>query len=109
MTPKGKTMSVSLQVLYPVGNDTHFNHDYYATTHIPLVAQHMGGHIEGTSISKGIAGGPDVPAGYYVVATMVFAGMENLQAALEVAGPVLADIPNFTNSEPKMLIGEVIG
>ncbi|MFY0681588.1 MAG: EthD family reductase [Thalassovita sp.] len=101
-------MSVSLQVLYPVGDDTHFDHDYYAATHIPLVGSHMGEHIESTSISKGIAGGPDVPAGFYVVATMAFAGMDNLQAALEVAGPVLADIPNFTNVEPKMLIGEVI-
>jgi hypothetical protein len=69
----------------------------------------MGAHIQSTSISKGLAGGPDVPAGFYVVATMVFAAMENLQAALEGAGPVLADIPNFTNSEPKMLIGEIIG
>jgi uncharacterized protein (TIGR02118 family) len=102
-------MSVSLQVLYPVGDDTHFDHDYYTATHIPLVGEHMGEHIESTSISKGLAGGPDVPAGFYVVATMVFASMDNLQAALEVAGPVLADIPKFTNTEPKMLIGEVIG
>lgn len=101
-------MSVSLQVLYPVSTDATFDHDYYTTTHIPLVGEHMGAHIQSTSISKGIAGGPDVPAGFYVVATMVFAAMENLQAALEVAGPVLADIPNFTNVAPQMLIGEII-
>lgn len=102
-------MSVSLQVLYPVADNTNFDHDYYTATHIPLVGEKMGSHIESASISKGIAGGPDVPAGFYVVATMVFASMENLQATLEVAGPVLADIPNFTNVEPKMLIGEIIG
>jgi uncharacterized protein (TIGR02118 family) len=102
-------MSVSLQVLYPVSDDSHFDHDYYTATHIPLVGEHMGAHIESTSISKGLAGGPDVPAGFYEVATMVFESMEKLQGALEVAGPVLADIPKFTNSEPKMLIGEVIG
>ena len=102
-------MSVSLQVLYPVADDTQFNHDYYTATHMPLVGEHMGSHIQSTSISKGIAGGPEIPAGYYVVATMTFAGMDNLQAALEVAGPVLSDIPNFTNVEPQMLIGEVIG
>ncbi|WP_299938429.1 EthD family reductase [uncultured Pelagimonas sp.] len=101
-------MSVSLQVLYPVSTDATFDHDYYTATHIPLVGEHMGAHIQSTSISKGIAGGPDVPAGFYVVATMVFAAMENLQAALEVAGPVLADIPNFTNVAPQMLIGEII-
>lgn len=101
-------MSVSLQVLYPFSTDATFDHDYYTATHIPLVGEHMGAHIQSTSISKGIAGGPDVPAGFYVVATMVFAAMENLQAALEVAGPVLADIPNFTNVAPQMLIGEII-
>lgn len=101
-------MSVSLQVLYPVGDDTQFDHDYYTATHIPLVGEHMGEHIVSTSISKGLAGGPDVPAGFYVVATMIFASMENLQATLEVAGPVLADIPKFTNTQPMMLIGEVI-
>ena len=102
-------MSVSLQAIYPVSGDTHFDHDYYAATHLPLVGEHMGSHIQSTSVSKGLAGGPDVPAGFYTIATMVFAGMENLQAALEVAGPVLADIPNFTNVAPQMLIGEVIG
>ena len=101
-------MSVSLQVLYPVGDNTQFDYDYYTTTHIPLVGEHMGAHIDSTSISKGLAGGLDVPAGFHAVATMIFTSMDNLQAALGVAGPVLADIPNFTNSEPKMLIGEVI-
>lgn len=101
-------MSVSLQVLYPVSDDTQFDHDYYAATHIPLAGRHFGEHIDSISVSKGLAGGPDVPAGFYAVATMIFASMDNLQAALEVAGPVLADIPNFTNTEPKMLIGEVI-
>ncbi|AGI66545.1 hypothetical protein OAN307_c08220 [Octadecabacter antarcticus 307] len=101
-------MSVSSQVLYPVGGDTQFDHDYYTTTYIPLVGKHMGEHIDSTSISKSFAGGPDVPAGFYVVATMIFTSMDNLQATLEVAGPVLADIPNFTKTEPKMLIGEVI-
>jgi hypothetical protein len=60
------------------------------------------------AFQKGPTGGPEVPAGFYVVATMIFTGMDKPQAALEAAGLVLADIPNFTNSEPKMLIGEII-
>ena len=101
-------MPVSLQVLYPVGDDTNFDHNYYMATHIPLVDKHMGAHIASVTASKGLAGGPDVPAGFHVIASMTFASMDNLQAALAVAGPVLADIPNFTNTEPQMLIGEVI-
>jgi len=102
-------MSVSLQVIYPVGDGTHFDHDYYAATHLPLVGEHMGPHIESTLVTKGLAGGPDTPAGFHAVATIVFADQDALNAAMAKAGPVLADLPNFTNVQPAMLIGEVVG
>lgn len=101
-------MAASLQVIYHVGDDTHFDHDYYLATHMPLVGQHMGPHIKDVLVTKGLAGGPDTPPGSYAVATMTFADGDALNAALAVAGPVLADIPNFTNVQPQMLIGEVI-
>ncbi len=100
-------MTVSLQVLYPTSDATTFDHDYYLATHMPLVAQHMGAHIQTTQIVKGLAGGPDVPAGFHAVATMTFADQAGLDAALGVAGPVLADIPNFFSGQPMMLIGQV--
>ncbi|MBZ0128705.1 MAG: EthD family reductase [Rhodobacteraceae bacterium] len=102
-------MTVSLQVLYPVAKGTTFDFGYYMETHFPLVDKHMGKHIASISASKGIAGGPDVPPGFHAVATMKFSDMDALQAALGAAAPVLADIPNFTNTEPQMLIGEVLG
>jgi len=101
-------MTASLQVIYPIGADTHFDHDYYLATHIPLVGEHMGAFIQNTLVTKGLAGGPDVPPGSYAVATMTFADGDALNAALGAAGPVLADIPKFTNVQPQMLIGEVI-
>ena len=102
-------MSISLQVVYPVGDNTRFDHGYYRETHLPLVGEHMGAHIESTLVTKGIAGGPDTPAPFHAIATIVFADSAALEAALAVAGPVLADIPNFTDSRPQMLIGEVLG
>ncbi len=102
-------MSVSLQVIYPIGDDTHFDYAYYTATHLPLVGEHMGSHIQSTLVTKGLAGGPDTPPATYAVASILFADQDALNAALAVAGPVLADIPNFTNSQPQMLIGEVIG
>ncbi|MCC5980079.1 MAG: EthD family reductase [Salinarimonas sp.] len=102
-------MRVSLQVLYPVGDNTRFDHSYYRDTHLPLVGRHMGAHIESTLVTKGIAGGPDTPPPFHALATMVFADRAALEAALANAGPVLADIPNFTDSRPQMLIGEVVG
>jgi uncharacterized protein (TIGR02118 family) len=102
-------MAMSLQVIYPITDSTQFDFDYYLGTHMPLVGEHMGPHIESVLVTKGLAGGPDAPPASYAVATMLFADKGALDAAMAVAGPVIADIPNFTNSTPQMLIGEVIG
>lgn len=102
-------MALSLQVLYPVTADTTFDHDYYMTSHVALIGQHMGPHVASTQITKGLAGGPDTPAGYYAIATITFADQAAMDAAMANAGPVLADVPNYYNAQPQMLIGEVMG
>ncbi|WP_417700415.1 EthD family reductase [Pseudophaeobacter sp.] len=102
-------MSVSLQVIYPISEGTTFDYGYYSQTHIKLVAEHMGPHIEKTLVTKGVAGGPDLPPPFYAIATITFADQAAMGAALKGAGPVMADLPNFTNVQPQMLIGDVIG
>lgn len=102
-------MALSLQVIYPITDGTHFDMDYYLGTHMPLVGVHMGPHIAQTLVTKGLAGGPDTPPGIFAVATMTFADQAAMDAAMKASGPVLADIPNFTDSKPQMLIGEVVG
>lgn len=102
-------MSVSLQVLYPIKDGTSFDYDYYFKTHMDVVGQHMGPHIESTLVTKGVADGPDTPPSIYAIATIVFSDQDAMAAAMAVSGPVLADIPNFTNVQPQMLIGEVQG
>jgi uncharacterized protein (TIGR02118 family) len=105
---KGQDMSISLQVLYPVTEDTYFDYDYYLATHMPLVSTHMGPHVSQTLVTKGRAGGPDTPAGFYAIATLVFADQVAMDAAMANAGTVLEDIANFTDTAPQMLIGEVL-
>jgi hypothetical protein len=39
---------------------------------------------------------------------MVFADQAAMDAAMAKLGPVQADIPNFTDVRPEILIGEVI-
>lgn len=102
-------MAVSLQILYPVAPDTTFDYDYYATKHMALVGELMGPHASAVQASKGVAGGPDAPPEYYAIATMIFDTKDKMKAAMAAAGPVSADIPNYTNTKPQMLIGEVIG
>jgi uncharacterized protein (TIGR02118 family) len=100
-------MTLSLQVLYTTENCTTFDHAYYTSKHLPIVTEHMGPHIQETLVIKGLAGGPDTPSGYHVIATMTFADKAALDSAMAAAGPALDDIPNFYSGEPKMLVGEV--
>lgn len=103
-------MALSLQVIYPADDGSKFDMDYYLGTHMPLVGQHMGAHIEQVLLTKGLAGGaPGAPAPFHAVATMTFADQSALDAALSKAQPVIADIANFTDSKPEMMVGEVIG
>ena len=102
-------MAVSVQVLYPVGEDTTFDYDYYLSQHMAIVGDAIGEHIESTLVTKGLAGGPGAPAGYHAIATIVFSNQSAMDAALASVGPALEDIPNFTNTQPQMLIGEVVG
>lgn len=99
-------MAVTLQVLYPISDGSTFDDTYYAKTHMDLVDKYMGAHIDKAIVTKGIAGGPDTPPGFHAIATFVFTDQAALDAALGAAGPVLADIPEFTNVQPKMLIGQ---
>jgi len=101
-------MPVSLQVIYPVAAGTRFDYDYYLSTHMPLVEEHMGPHIEQTLVTKGVAGGPDVPPPYYAVATMVFPDKDAMHKAMRASGPVMKDVANFTDVQPQVLIGKVI-
>ena len=101
-------MSLSLQVLYPTGDNTTFDHGYYMSKHMAIVGEHMGSFFESTLVTKGLAGGPDVPAGFHVIATMTFADQNALDAALAAVGPILADTPNYYNGQPQMLIGSIV-
>ncbi|MBD1545119.1 EthD family reductase [Roseibium aggregatum] len=101
-------MAMTLQVLYPVGPDTTFDYDYYANKHFPIVQEAMGDFIASVHVVKGLAGGPGTAPEFHAIATMNFASKEALESALKASGPALADIPNFTNVQPQMLIGETL-
>jgi len=102
-------MSASVQVLYPAADGTTFDYDYYAATHLPMVLDVWGDAVESVLVTKGLAGGPDTPPGFHAIATITFASPDAMQASLGKAGPLLEDIPNFTNTQPQMLIGETLG
>ena len=93
---------IRLSILYPKGEDTTFDFEYYKQKHIPLAVSTFG--VQGAEIDKGVDG-PYVAAAHFL-----FESAEALGAAMspDKAGPLMADIPNYTNSQPSVQVSEII-
>jgi uncharacterized protein (TIGR02118 family) len=102
---------IKVSVMYPNGEGKSFDMDYYCSKHIPLV----GGllvveFIKGATVEKGVGGGaPGSPAAYLAMGNLYF---DSMKAFGNSFGPnadeIMADLPNFTNTEPIMQISEVM-
>jgi uncharacterized protein (TIGR02118 family) len=94
---------IRMSVLYPSGEGSTFNHDYYRDTHIPLCVSSWA-TVKRTEVDKGI-NGPNVAAVHFF-----FDSMDDMQAAMGAAGTgaVMADVANYTNITPVMQISEVV-
>ncbi|KAK7541957.1 uncharacterized protein J3D65DRAFT_612124 [Phyllosticta citribraziliensis] len=102
---------VTITVLYPNVQDATFNMEYYLQTHMPLAQQHFGQHgLIGYRVQKLLSTATGDPAPYSVMCLLEFpdrAAWDN--AVTQAAGPVMADVANFSNKEPTFLIGEGVG
>ena len=103
---------IQITVLYPNASDANFNMDYYLKTHMPMVAEQFGPHgFKGYSVCK-IKGIPKPdktmdPGPYSVQALLNFDSIKDFQAALGATGEkVMGDVPNFSNQQPTLLVGE---
>ena len=93
---------IKLNVSYPSGERSTFDHDYYSSTHIPLCNSSFSSTK--TEVDKGIDG-PSVAA-----VTFYFESIEKMQEAF--ANPkmadVMADVANYTNIAPVMQVSEFV-
>ena len=91
----------------PSASDATFDMTYYLQTHMPLVQKTWG--PEGLQAWKILKFPAD--AAFSVQATLEFESMDAFQKAAggESAKVVLGDIPNFSNKQPTILAGEVMG
>jgi len=100
---------VKVSVMYPNSAGVKFDMTYYLDRHLPMVRDLLGAALKGMSAEQGLAGGqPGAPAPYVAAVHMTFDSVDAFQAAF---GPhtdvILADIPNYTNSQPTIQIGQV--
>ena len=94
---------IRVSVTYPSGEDTTFDHEYYAATHVPMCVAAWS--PVKTEIDKGV-NGPSVAAVHFY-----FDSLEAFQGAMgsPKTGDVMADVANYTNITPVLQVSEIVG
>ena len=84
------------------------NHEYYRETHLPLVRGLLGTAVRRAEIDRAIAGPTqDAPRVWMASGHLFFDTMEAFQSAFGPhAAVIMADLPNFTNVQPHIVISE---
>ncbi len=94
-------------VLYPKTERSTFDHSYYMSKHLPLVAARWTPHgLVSTRVMQG-TGSLGGPPAFELMALMEFPSREAfLAAAGTPADEIMGDIKNFTNVEPIVQFNE---
>ena len=100
---------IKVSVLYPNTAGCKFDMEYYLTRHMPMVQQKLGPACKRMAGEQGIAGGaPGAPATYVAMGHLYFDSTDAFQAAFAPhAQSILADIPNYTDTQPTIQVSEV--
>ena len=99
-----------VSVMYPNQEGSRFDFDYYRTTHMELVKNHLSpfGLVK-TGVDKGVSGGNGQPAPYLCIGHLYFDSQDGYDRGMVGAAYVLrGDIPNFTNITPIRQISEIL-
>lgn len=100
---------IRVTVSYPTAAGRRFDHEYYQTEHRRLLQELLSAHgldrVEmDRCIANGAGGAPDVVA----AAHLIFASLSGFQGGMAEHGkPITADIANYTDIEPQILISEM--
>ncbi|BBO85023.1 hypothetical protein DSCO28_55890 [Desulfosarcina ovata subsp. sediminis] len=100
---------IKVSVLYPNGEDKKFDMNYYLEKHVPLVQGKLGIALKKADVDQGLSGaGPGSQAIYLAMCHLYFDSVEAFQNSFGPnAKEFMADIPNFTNTQPVVQISEV--
>ena len=100
---------VRVSVMYPAGAGAKFDMAYYLNSHMPMVQKTLGAVLKGVAVDEGLGGmPPGSPAPYLVACHLTFESVEAFGAAFAThSGSILADIPNYTNTQPVIQINQV--
>jgi uncharacterized protein (TIGR02118 family) len=91
-----------MTILYPKTDDAKFDMDYYTSTHMPMVAEAVGATSWG---AMAVSSDKHVAMGW-----VLFESMDSFNAGMAAKGAeIMADVANYTNQQPEVVMGEVTG
>ncbi|MGD9792498.1 MAG: EthD family reductase [Acidimicrobiia bacterium] len=94
---------ISVTILYPRTDDSTFDMEYYRSTHMPMFADALGGACKSWTASF-VAKGPWAASGFVLIENK-----KAFDAAMANHGAkIAADVANYTNVVPTMVIGQVV-
>jgi len=100
---------IKVTVLYPNGPGKTFDMSYYLASHMPMVKQRIGAALKGMAVDEGLGGvEPGAPPPYLAIGHLFFESLDAFKLAFATHGvPIVADVPNYTNSQPVIQVNEV--
>jgi uncharacterized protein (TIGR02118 family) len=100
---------IKVSVMYPNGDGHTFDMDYYTQKHLPMVGGLLGDTLRGTALERGLGGPENSPAAFLVMSHLYYDSVAAFEASF---GPnteaIMSDIPNYTNTQPVVVISEVM-
>ena len=102
---------IKVTVLYPNEEGKKFDHGYFTGSHLSLVQDLMGpmGLVK-AEMEKGVSGAdPNAPAPFVALVHLHFNTVDEVHAAFTThGGPIMGDIPNYTDIKPTIQISETL-
>lgn len=93
---------ISVHIIYPRTEDSTFDMDYYVGSHMPMLANALGDSCQSWGASEAPAG--DVAA----IGWAMVESKEAFDATMaEHGAAIIGDVPNYTNVEPQLVVGDV--
>lgn len=95
-------------ILYPNAPNAKFDMKYYVTRHLPMVRDKCAPECHNIAAESGLAGFESgSPAPYIAVGYLTFDSEAAFRKAFAAhQAEILADVPNYTNTQPIIQISE---
>ena len=100
---------IQVAVQYPRTEGAKFDMDYYASKHMPMVAERCGDALKGMTVLSGLSGGMGgKPSANIAAGILTFESVDAFSASMGPHMPeIMGDIPNYTDIMPVLEISEI--